>query len=97
MLKNHHLAQAIADVGMHEFKRQSLYKGEWHGCQVLLADRFYPSTKRCSACGEIREIGLKEQHYRCPVSGLTMDRDLNAAINLETVVCEPNYDEFRRK
>jgi putative transposase len=83
ILKNHHLAQAIADVGMYEFKRQLLYKGEWYGCQVLLADRFYPSTKRCSACGEIREIGLKEREYRCPACGLTMDRDLNAALNLE--------------
>jgi putative transposase len=83
MMKNHHLAQAIADVGMYEFKRQLLYKGEWYGCQVLLADRFYPSTKRCSACGEIREIGLQERQYHCPVCGLTIDRDLNAAINLE--------------
>jgi putative transposase len=83
MMKNHHLAQAIADVGMYEFKRQLLYKAGWYGCQVLLADRFYPSTKRCSACGEIQEIGLQERRYHCPVCGLTMDRDLNAAINLE--------------
>jgi IS605 OrfB family transposase len=82
-MKNHHLAQAIADVGMYEFKRQLLYKGEWYGCQVLLADRFYPSTKRCSACGSIQEMGLHERQYHCPVCGLTMDRDLNAAINLE--------------
>jgi putative transposase len=86
MLKNHHLAQAIADVGMYEFKRQLLYKGEWYGCQVLLVDRFYPSTKRCSACGEIREIGLKERQYHFPVCGLTIDRDLNAAINLERLL-----------
>jgi putative transposase len=83
MLKNHHLAQAIADVGMYEFKRQLLYKGEWYGCQVLLADRFYPSTKRCSACGAVQEIGLKERQYHCTVCGLRMDRDLNAALNLE--------------
>jgi putative transposase len=86
MLKNHRLAQAIADVGMYEFKRQLLYKGKWYGSQVLLADRFYPSTKRCSACGVIREIGLKERQYHCPVCGLTMDRDLNAAINLEQLL-----------
>jgi len=86
MMKNHRLAQAIADVGMYEFKRQLLYKGEWYGCQVLLADRFYPSTKRCSACGAIREIGLKERQYHCPVCGLTIDRDLNAAINLEQLL-----------
>jgi putative transposase len=86
MMKNHRLAQAIADVGMYEFKRQLLYKGEWYGCRLLLADRFYPSTKRCSACGTIREIGLKERQYRCPVCGLAMDRDLNAAINLEQLL-----------
>jgi putative transposase len=86
MLKNHHLAQAIADVGMYEFKRQLLYKAEWYGCQVLLADRFFPSTKRCSACGEVKEIGLRERQYDCPVCGLTMDRDLNAALNLEQLV-----------
>jgi putative transposase len=83
MMKNHHLAQAIADVGMYEFRRQLLYKGGWYGCQVLLADRFYPSTKRCSACGAVQEIGLKERRYHCRVCGLTMDRDLNAALNLE--------------
>jgi predicted RNA-binding Zn-ribbon protein involved in translation (DUF1610 family) len=55
----------------------------WYGCQVLLTNRFYPSTKRCSACGEIREISLQERQYHCPVCGLTMERDLNAAVNLE--------------
>jgi putative transposase len=86
MMKNHRLAQAIADVGMYEFKRQLLYKGQWYGCQVLLADRFYPSTKRCSTCGEVQEIGLKERQYHCPVCGLKIDRDLNAAINLERLL-----------
>lgn len=83
MLKNHRLAQAIGDVGMHEFRRQLQYKGAWYGCQVLLADKFYPSTKRCSRCGAVREIGLTERQYHCPVCGLLMDRDLNAAINLK--------------
>lgn len=83
MLKNHHLAQTIADVGMYEFRRQLQYKGTWYGCQILLADRFYPSTKRCSRCGAVREIGLKERQYYCSICGLLMDRDLNAALNLE--------------
>ncbi len=51
MAKNHHLAQAILDVGMAEFRRQLSYKGQWYGCEVIVADRFYPSTKRCSFCG----------------------------------------------
>jgi predicted site-specific integrase-resolvase len=59
------------------------FGSEWYGCRVLLADRFYPSTKRCSACGQVREIGLQERQYHCPVCRMTMDRDLKAAINLE--------------
>ncbi len=86
MMKNHHLAQAIADVGMHEFRRQLQYKGAWYGCDVFLADRFFPSTKRCSQCGHEREISLAERVYRCEVCGLVMDRDLNAAINLEQLL-----------
>lgn len=84
MLKNHHLAQAIADVGMYEFRRQLVYKGAWYGCEVLLADRFYPSTKRCSRCGQIKPaMSLGEREYQCECCGFVLDRDLNAAINLE--------------
>ena len=61
MMKNRHLAQAIADVGLYEFRRQLQYKGAWYGCQIKLANRFYPSTKRRSGCGQLREIELNEQ------------------------------------
>ena len=54
MLKNHHLAQAIADVGLYEFRRQLGYKGKWYGCEICIADRFYPSSKRCSGCGQVK-------------------------------------------
>jgi len=80
------MAQAIADVGMYDFRRQLEYKGAWYGCEVLFADRFYPSTKRCSQCGQIREMSMGEREYQCPVCVLTMDRDLNAAINLEQLL-----------
>jgi len=83
MMKNHHLAQAIADVGMYEFRRQLQYKGQWYGCEVLLADRFFPSTKRCSQCGNEKAVSLAERVYCCKHCGQVMDRDLNAAINLE--------------
>jgi len=84
MLRNHHLAQAIADVGMYEFRRQLTYKGKWYGCQVLLADRYYPSTKRCSHCGNVKaEMDLGQRSYACDVCGWVMERDLNAAVNLE--------------
>jgi putative transposase len=86
MLKNRHLAQAIADVGMHEFRRQLQYKGAWYGCEVFLADRFFPSTKRCSQCGSEKELSLAERVHSCEVCGQVMDRDLNAAINLEQLL-----------
>ena len=87
MLTNHHLAQAIGDVGMHEFRRQMGYKGTWYGCEVRLADRFYPSTKRCSCCGNIKdEMRLDERTYECQICGLVIDRDLNAALNLEQLI-----------
>jgi putative transposase len=84
MLRNHHLAQAIADVGMYEFRRQLTDKGKWFGCQVLLADRYYPSTKRCSHCGNVKpELDLGQRSYAGDVCGGVMERDLNAAVNLE--------------
>ena len=87
MLKNHHLAQAIADVGLHEFRRQLQYKGRWYGCDVFLADRFFPSSKRCSRCGIVKEsLGLDERTYRCENCGLIIDRDWNAAFNLEQLL-----------
>jgi putative transposase len=86
MMKNHHLAQAIADVGLYEFRRQLEYKGQWYGCEVLLADRFFPSTKRCSQCGNEKAISLAERVYSCEYCGQVMDRDLNAAINLEQLL-----------
>ena len=87
MMKNHRLAQAIADVGMYEFRRQLQYKGGWYGCDVLLADRFYPSTKRCSQCGQIKPVvELSEREYCCEHCGLVMHRDLNASLNLEQLL-----------
>jgi putative transposase len=83
MLKNHPLAQAIAHGGVVEFCRRLQYKGAWYGCDVFLADRFFPATKRCSQGGHERAIGLAQRGYRCAVCRLVMDRDLNAAIHLE--------------
>jgi putative transposase len=83
MLKNHHLAQAIADVGFYEFKRQLLYKAEWYGSQVILASRWEPSSKTCSGCGWVDEnLRLSDRTFHCEQCGLVLDRDLNAARNL---------------
>ncbi len=81
MLKNHHFAQAIGDVGFAEFKRQLLYKAAWYGARVILADRWEPSSKRCSGCGWLDEdLTLATRTFHCEQCGLVLDRDLNAAI-----------------
>jgi IS605 OrfB family transposase len=83
MLKNHHLAQAVGDVGFAEFKRQLLYKASWYGARVILADRWEPSSKRCSECGWIdKELTLSDRTFHRQQCGLMLDRDLNAALNL---------------
>ena len=83
MLKHHHLAQSIADVGFYEFKRQLLYKATWYGSRVILADRWEPSSKTCSGCGWVnKDLTLADRTFHCQACGLVRDRDLNAAINL---------------
>ena len=83
MMKNHRLAKSIADVSFYEFRRQLEYKAFENGNTVYLADRFYPSSKRCSSCGSVKaKLGLDERTYCCDHCGLVIDRDLNAAINL---------------
>ena len=83
MMKNRHLAQAIAAQKFYEFKRQMQYKCEAYGIELIEADRFYPSSKTCSHCGHIKhDLKLKDRVYICPECGLVIDRDLNAAINL---------------
>jgi putative transposase len=84
MLKNHRLAQAISDVGFAEFKRQLLCKASWYAARVVLADRWEPSSKRCSGCDWIDvDLTLSDRIFHCEQCGLVRDRDLNAAINLE--------------
>jgi IS605 OrfB family transposase len=95
MMKNRHLAQAIADVGFYEFRRQMKYKGLWFGCKVILANPFYPSTKRCSRCGHIQEeMDLSIRVYTCDYCGLTIDRDLNAALNLERLTTGSSPERY---
>jgi putative transposase len=88
MLTNHHLAQAMGDVGFGEFRRQLTYKAAWYGCLVVVASRWEPSSKTCSGCGWVDNgLGLADRVFRClnparPDCRLVLDRDLNAAINL---------------
>jgi putative transposase len=83
LLKNHQLAQAIADVGFYEFRRQLLYKAAWYGSRVMLASRWEPSSKTCSVCGWVDDyLTLADRTFCCQNCGLAIDRDLNAAVNL---------------
>lgn len=83
LMKNKHLAKAISGAKFYEFRRQMIYKCEEHGIQVIIADRFYPSSKTCSYCGYLKkDLRLNDRVYVCPACGKSIDRDLNAAINL---------------
>ncbi|MDY7005260.1 MAG: RNA-guided endonuclease TnpB family protein [Cyanobacteriota bacterium] len=86
MLKNHKLASAIADCGFYEFKRQLTYKCEWYGSELVIADRFYPSSKLCSECGHEQKMPLHLRTYKCSECGFQTDRDFNAAVNLKNYV-----------
>jgi putative transposase len=83
MVRNKHLARAIADAGWTELARQLTYKQTWHGGQLLVADRWLPSTRTCSRCGLVKQrMQLAERVFRYDGCGLVMDRDRNAATNL---------------
>jgi putative transposase len=82
LLSNHKLASAIADCGFGEFRRQLEYKCQFYSSQLVIADRFYPSSQLCSGCGHQQKMPLATRVYDCPECGLSIDRDLNAAINL---------------
>lgn len=83
MMKNRHLARAIQEQCLYEFIRQMKYKCEWNCIEFVQADRFYPSSKTCSCCGNVkRDLKLSERIYKCDICGLKIDRDYNAAINL---------------
>lgn len=82
MMKNKHLSKAISKQGFYEFRKQLEYKCKFRGIELVIADRFYPSSKTCSNCGGIKkDLKLKDRVYKCSC-GLIIDRDLNASINL---------------
>jgi putative transposase len=83
LVRNKHLARAIADAGWTELARQLIYKQAWHGGQIMIADRWLPSTRTCSRCGLVKQrMGLAERVFACDCCGLIVDRDRNAAANL---------------
>ena len=83
MMKNHKLAKSISDVGWYEFRRQLEYKCRWNFKHFILIDRFSPTSKTCSCCGYVQDMPLEIRIYNCPNCGMSLDRDLNASLNIK--------------
>ena len=83
MLANRKLARVVSDAAFGEFRRQLEYKASWYCTELVVADRWYPSSKTCSGCGAIHAgLTLADRVYECGACGLVLDRDVNAAVNL---------------
>jgi putative transposase len=83
MTRNRRLARHVADASFGEFRRQLEYKAAWHGGRVIVADRWFASSKTCAGCGAVKaKLPLSERTYVCTSCGMVAGRDLNAALNL---------------
>jgi IS605 OrfB family transposase len=83
MVRNRRLARHVSDASFGEIRRQLAYKTEWHGGRLIVADRWFASSKTCSGCGAAKaKLALSERTYACTACGLVLDRDVNAALNL---------------
>ena len=83
MVKNHRLARSVSDASLGEFRRQLEYKTARTGAALHVVDRWYPSSKTCSKCGTVKaKLSLSERVFHCDACGLSIDRDLNAAVNI---------------
>jgi putative transposase len=83
MMKNRHLSKAVQEQCLYEFSRQIEYKSAWNGIEFIRADRYYPSSKKCVICGNIKkDLKLKDRVYKCSHCGNEIDRDYQAALNL---------------
>ena len=83
MMKNRHLSKAVQQQGFYEFRRQIEYKSRYNNIPVIIADRFFPSSKLCSCCGNIKyDLKLSDRIYRCEC-GNVIDRDYQASLNLK--------------
>ena len=90
MVKNHHLARSLSDAALGEFRRQLEYKTARAGAVLRVVDRWYPSSKTCSNCGTVKaKLSLSERVFRCDDCGVSIDRDLNAAINIQVAGSAP--------
>ena len=83
LMSNHKLAKSIQELSLYEFRRQLEYKCKWYGRQLIIIDRFYPSSKTCHNCGYIyKGLRLSEREWVCPYCKSKIDRDYNAAQNI---------------
>ena len=97
MLSNHKLAKAISDTSFHQFRSMLEYKCRWYGKELSIIDRFYPSSKTCSNCGWKKEdLTLSDRIFKCEKCGIEIDRDLNAALNIERVGVDILYNRIQR-
>jgi len=95
MVKNHKLASSILDGGLYEFRRQLIYKKEWYGGKVLIANTFYASSKICSVCNNKKSVlKLSERKYKCKNCLSVIDRDYNASKNLENLAVSSIVSAF---
>ena len=98
MLRNRRLARHIADAGFAEIRRQLAYKTSWNGGRLVVADRWYPSSKTCSGCGAVKtKLALSEREYECQTCGLIIDRDHNASLNLAALATSTPPGVARRQ
>src|SRR5665648_736310 len=102
MVKNRRLARHVADAAFAQIRRQLEYKTAWHGGTLIVVDRWFPSSKTCSACGAVKaKLALSERTYVCTQCGLALDRDANAARNLaalgETMVAGSGPETLTRR
>ena len=90
MAKNHHLARSLSDAALGEFRRQLEYKTARNGVTLRVVDRWYPTSKTCSNCGVVKaKRPLSGRTFNCDMCGLSIDRDLNAAINIKVAGSAP--------
>lgn len=94
MMKNKHLSKAVQEQKFYEFRKQIEYKSRWNNIPVIVADRFFPSSKLCSCCGNIKkDLKLSDRIYKCECGNI-IDRDFQASLNLkaygENVLKQPS-------
>ena len=96
MLRDRRIARSVSDAGLGTILAQLQYKASWSRVTLVSADRFYPSSKTCSACGEVKaKLSRGTVVFECERCGLSIDRDLNAALNLAALALAKTQAEGR--